>query len=173
MVEPLKSTASTTGLLVGVSAFPILEVESRLGKVVKGVFDLGFLRHERLLFLIINFLGLGLLLGFGSSRSGSRLGCLLFHGGHELNGLLGIDDRAVDLLNLGLVGDGLKMPDEIGEFSAQRRINSDIHSSLNEDGDVEIGESNAFAYEEGARGYVGLKGVEGAVLAFNKQGMGL
>jgi len=173
LVEPLKRTPSTTGLLVGISAFPVLEVEGRLGEVVKRVFDLRLLRHERLLFLIISFLGLGLLLGFRSSGSGSRLGRLLFHGGHELNGLFGVDDRAVYLLNLGLVGDGLKMPDEIGEFGTQGRINGDIHGFLDEGSDVEIGECNAFAYEEGARGYVCLKGVECAVLAFNKEGMGL
>jgi hypothetical protein len=168
LVEPLKGTTGTAGLLVRVSAFPVLEVQCRFGEVVEGVLGFGLLRNEVILLLIVSSLGLGLLLSLGGSRSSGGGRLLLLGRGDKLDGLLGVLCLAEDGGELGLVDDGLEVADEMGELGTERGIDGGGDSALDDGGDEDIGKGDALADEEGAGREVGVKGIQCASLALDE-----
>lgn len=170
LVEPLNSTTGTAGLLVGVCALPVLEVEGGLGEVIEGVLLLGESRGSLLLIVIS---GLGSSLGLGGGGGLLSLRCLFLGGGNELEALLGVDDVAVELLDLGLVVDGLEVADEVGEGLAGSGIDGGTDGLLEEDSDPEVSEGDALADEEGVVLEVGLEGVQGTGLALEEGVVGL
>ena len=120
LIEPFNSTTSTARLLVGVSAFPILEVERRLGEIVKRVLGLRLCGDEGfLLLIVIRSLRLGFLLSLGSSWGGRSSGLLLLGRGDELDSLFCVFDLAEALLQLGVVDDRLEVTNEVGEFGTK------------------------------------------------------
>jgi len=172
-VEPLNGTIRTTGILVGVGTLPVLKVEGGLGEVIEGVLLLGLSGDVRLLLSII-LLRLGsLLLGLWGSRGLLSLGGLLLGGGNELESLLGVDDVTVDLLELGLVVDGLEVADEVGKVGAGSSINGGTDGLLEESSDPEVSEGDALANEEGVGSEVGIDGLQRTGLTLEEEVVGL
>ena len=162
-VEPFQGAVRPTSILVGVRAFPVLEVECRF-QVIKGVLDLWLFGNERLVIIVIGDLRFGLFLRLrGSGRC--SLGLLFLLGwGYPLQRLLDVRSLFVDTRELGLVHNGLQVPDEIREFGAQRGIDRDGCGSLNDGCDSDIGKGNTLTDEEGACGEVSFESVQGAEL---------
>ncbi len=171
LVEPLKGAVRTARVLVGVRTLPVLKVERRLGERVEGVLSLGLIPGDVvLLFVLLNLL---LLRSLGSGGSGGLSLLLLLGRGSESERLLDVLSLAEDGLQGGLVNDGLEVADDVGELSAEGSIESDGESALDDGGDGNVSERDAFANEESVGGEVGLEGLERTDLTLGKGGVDL
>ena len=91
-----------------------------LGEIVKGVLGLGLCWYEGfIIIIVICSLRLGFLLSLGSSWGGRSSEFLLLGGRDKLDGLFHVFSLAENLLQLGLVDDGLEVMDEVGEFGTK------------------------------------------------------
>ena len=169
LVEPLEGTVRTASVLVRVRTLPVLEVEGRLGEGIKRVLGLRLLLGDivLLLFLLRGLSGLG-----DGRRSGLSL--LLLLGGRSVREcLLDVLCLAEDVLQLGLVDDGLEVTNDVGELSTEGRVDGDGKRALNDRRNGDIGKGNALGDKEGAGSEVSLKGFEGAELTLSEGGVDL
>lgn len=121
MVEPLKRTIRSAGILVRIRSFPILKVERRLWERIKGVLGFGFFLGDKIdiVILFLCRLRFWLLLRLGCSRCSSGLGfLLLFRRRGILQSLFDILDRFEDIFQRRLVDDGLEMAEDVGDLCA-------------------------------------------------------
>ena len=160
MVEPLKSTTGSTGLLVGVGALPVLKVERGLRERVKRVLLLGLLLRHKVIIIIIVLSLLGLFLGLGSGGRGGFGLLLLLGRRRELDSLLRVSGLAESVLQRGLVDDGLEVADDVGELGTERSVEGDTDGAEDDGSEGDVGKGDAFADEEGTGGKVLFKGLE-------------
>lgn len=172
LVEPLKGAVCTTRVLVGVRTLPVLEVERRLGKGVKGVLRLRLLLGDVVILLLLNLLLLRLLSLRRGSSSGLRF-LLLLRRGSESQRLLDVLRLAEDGLQRGLIDNGLEVADNVGKLGAEGGIKGNGESTLNDGCDGDVGQRDALANEEGVGREVRLKGLQGAQLTLSKSCMNL
>ena len=168
LVEPFESSSGTTGLLVGVGTLPVLKVERGFREQVKRVLSLGLLRNEVIILIIVLLLLLGLLLSL-RGRSSSGLGLLLLLGRrYKLESLLGVLDRAEDLLECRLVDDGLGVTENVGELLARLSIENNSACALNDGCEGDISKGNALANKVCAGGKVVLNSGQSAESTLNE-----
>lgn len=61
------------------------------------------------------------------------------------------------------------MTNEVGDLGADGSVDGESDTAIDDAGDVDIGEGDALANEEGACGDVGFQGLQGAQLAVGEE----
>ncbi|KAI3486176.1 hypothetical protein L1887_50317 [Cichorium endivia] len=146
-------------VLVRVGALPLVQVERRLGQVVQRVLGLG----RRLGLVVLVVLGRGRSLGLLGLGSGGSLGLLLLLGRNKLDVVLGELELLVDGEHLGLVGDGVEVAHRVGVLGAEVDAAEAGEDHADRGGEVEVGEGDAVADDEGLLLELGLDVGEGTV----------
>ncbi|THZ80313.1 hypothetical protein D6C84_07549 [Aureobasidium pullulans] len=154
-VLPEPGKGNLAGLLVGVLALEVVNLEGGAAEGLDGVLGLGGLGS---LILIV-------VLGGSSLGLGGLLGLLSLGGGLLLGGLVG--DGLLDELELlgnvrvdGLVGDSLEPTGDVGVVAAPLLVEEVLEAAGDDAGSEDVGKSEALTNEVGVDEEVVLKGTD-------------